>query len=267
MGSTTIGKLALKIQDDNETNSILPTAQNFERISEAYDDLINRGLGKEFDTLPSSFSESQLNALRESGVYYTTSRYFAGFLGFSDNSDLKRIEVAQASMPGKKCTQKITNVDTGASIERFGKNDSWDRWKICNGFTEGRSTTNPNGEYHYYPTNQFALGKKLYTALISFAFVQNKSITLKGITGHVVRYEGILKGNFESMGALGGVTTQKTLPYICTPFDNVHSAWLSFASSGEDNNVRMVMHGANSNAENSEGLIQIWFYKPEEESV
>ena len=116
-------------------------------------------------------------------------------------------------------------------------------------------------------------GKPVYTTVFGIDKFEkgqviniSGDITVTGIEGQVIRHEGILRGNFESLGSLGGTVEYKTLPYICGTYDNPHSAWLNFETvynKGEGHKIRVVMLGDNSNVENSNGDVQIWFVKPD----
>ena len=253
MGITTVRPLNLVIQDNDEKISIAITAENFRKINEAFSEYSTKGfLDAEY--------VAGLDKIEESGVYY----YNNG----STNIYIVRASFVTTSPRDKYILLEQIDIITGAkNIYVKSVADNTVSYLHTPNPTMSRYGLTPGGYYYSATTDQFWMGRRLYTALLPFTFVSGTGLTFKGIKGHVVRYEGILKGEFTSMGSLGGVVKQITLPYICTPFDNQRSAWLTFTSRGDENEIYMFMHGANSDVENAEGFVQIWYYDPNEESV
>ena len=245
--------LGLGIQDDDEKTSILVTAENFQKIDKKFEEINTRGFFE-------AKHVSSPNNISNSGVYY--------YKNSSSNVYIILAELVQVSPAEALIFLNQIDLKTGEETRRV-KSTTNGKAEILNYPNPSMSNygKNPGGIYHRYLTDQYWMGRRLYTALLPFTFVPGTGLTFKGIKGHVVRYEGILKGEFTSMGSLGGVVKQITLPYICTPFDNQRSAWLTFTSRGDENEIYMFMHGANSDVENAEGFVQIWYYDPNEESV
>lgn len=253
MGSTTIGKLALKIQDDNETNSILPTAQNFEKISEAFDDFYRRGF---FDNINAAvqLTHENIDSFFKSGKYYFVSESVILISGFNTRG-AKMLEVAYYSPSANEyCIQRCTDLKTGRKIERTFYNGNWSNWKRLNGYI-GWTGKNPSGLLEYSATDEMFLDKQVYTTIIKFDFAADTELTFENFTGRVIRYNGYITDGKESIA----------LPYIDGSYDNENSTWLTFKSlcaNYDDPVAKLIMkiHGKNSElVSGAKGYVQIWF--------
>ena len=161
MASTISETLELTLQDDDDFISILKTAENFEKIDNAFKDLYERGYNKRTAKI------TDMNSATKNGLFCG---YNVAHCPFAGDVDIK-VSYDQIAPPSSFIIQEVTECKTGCVAKRIRDFSTWGEWEyvnpemLLNDIDERPYDEGPNPEYR---TTERWLGKPVYTRLLTF---------------------------------------------------------------------------------------------------
>lgn len=235
MASTISETLELTLQDDDDFISILKTAENFEKIDNAFKDLYERGYNKRTNKKTAQITD--MNSATNNGLFCG---YNVAHCPFAGTVDIK-VSYDQIGLGGSFIIQEVTECKTGCVAKRIRDFSTWGEWEYVNpkmlldDIDEG-----PNPEYR---TTERWLGKPVYTRLFTFEWQSGSGgCHMKSYKYKVIRFAGVV--GFHTI----------------TCFDN--DCAISFDINDNNMLVWDTYGGEKYNGETA--YVQIWYIKDDE---
>ena len=186
MASTISETLELTLQDDDDFISILKTAENFEKIDNAFKDLYERGYNKRTNKKTAQITD--LNSATNNGLFCG---YDVAHCPFAGAVDIK-VSYDQIAPPSSFIIQEVTECKTGCVAKRIGDFSTWGEWEYVNPemiLNDGKEGINPE-----YRTIERWLGKPVYTTMLDFEWKSSDLIDFSERDITVLRFSGTVGG-------------------------------------------------------------------------